>query len=62
MGRTSFVIAHRLSTISHADVIHVLKAGRIIESGNHQQLLEAKGEYFRLYQMQFRDHPLDKTA
>ena len=61
-NRTSLVIAHRLSTISHADVIHVLKAGRIIESGNHQQLLEAKGEYFRLYQMQFRDHPLDKTA
>ena len=61
-NRTSLVIAHRLSTISHADVIHVLKAGQIIESGSHQQLLEAKGEYYRLYQMQFRDHDLDKTA
>jgi len=56
-NRTSLVIAHRLSTIKHADVIHVLSAGRIIESGSHEELLSRQGEYYRLYQMQFRDHP-----
>ena len=48
-GRTVFVIAHRLSTVMNADVIMVLDHGRIIERGNHQQLLEQKGTYYRLY-------------
>ncbi|MBO5543994.1 MAG: ABC transporter ATP-binding protein [Oscillospiraceae bacterium] len=48
-GRTVFVIAHRLSTVMNADVIMVLDHGRIIERGNHQQLLEEKGTYYRLY-------------
>ena len=48
-GRTVFVIAHRLSTIQDADVIMVLQDGRIIERGNHQQLLDAKGKYYQLY-------------
>ena len=52
-GRTSFVIAHRLSTIKNADVILVLKDGDIIESGNHQQLMEQKGFYANLYNSQF---------
>ena len=52
-GRTSFVIAHRLSTIQEADKILVLKDGQIIEQGNHESLLTAKGFYYDLYQSQF---------
>lgn len=51
--RTSFVIAHRLSTIRDADTILVMEEGKIVEQGNHQVLLEAKGAYYRLYQSQF---------
>lgn len=52
-GRTSFVIAHRLSTIKDADLILVMKDGDIIESGNHEELLEQKGFYAELYNSQF---------
>ena len=51
--RTSFVIAHRLSTIRDADLILVMEHGSIVEQGNHEQLLEARGAYFRLYNSQF---------
>jgi len=51
--RTSFVIAHRLSTIRGADVILVMEQGRIVEQGNHDELLEQGGAYFRLYNSQF---------
>lgn len=51
--RTSFVIAHRLSTIRDADTILVMEEGRIVEQGNHQVLLAAKGAYYRLYTSQF---------
>ncbi len=52
-GRTSFVIAHRLKTILNADRIMVLKDGRIIEEGSHQELLDEKGFYAELYNNQF---------
>ena len=51
--RTSFVIAHRLSTIRDANVILVMEDGRIVEQGSHEDLLAARGAYFRLYQSQF---------
>lgn len=54
-GRSTFVIAHRLSTILKADQIVVLVKGRVKEAGNHRELLARKGEYQRLYQMQFGD-------
>lgn len=52
-GRTSFVVAHRLSTIREADMIVVMKDGRIVEQGNHQSLLAQNGFYARLYNSQF---------
>ncbi len=54
-GRSTFVIAHRLSTILKADQIIVLVKGRVKEAGSHRELLALKGEYHRLYQMQFSD-------
>lgn len=51
-GRTTIAIAHRLSTIQDADCIYVLDKGKIIESGNHEQLLAMKGTYQRMYQLQ----------
>ncbi len=56
-GRTTFVIAHRLSTIAYADRIVVLVNGRIVEQGQHQQLLAAGKEYFKLYQLQVKEGP-----
>ncbi|MCJ7702281.1 MAG: ABC transporter ATP-binding protein/permease [Anaerolineales bacterium] len=53
-GRTSFVIAHRLSTIRDADNVVVINDGAIVEQGNHQQLLEARGFYHNLYMSQFK--------
>ena len=52
-GRTSFVIAHRLSTIRNADMILVVRDGDIVESGNHDELLEKGGFYAELYNSQF---------
>lgn len=52
-GRTSFIVAHRLSTIRNADRILVMKDGKIIESGRHEELLEQNGFYKQLYESQF---------
>lgn len=52
-GRTSFIVAHRLSTIQEADVILVMKAGKIIEKGTHEELLAKGGFYTELYNSQF---------
>ena len=54
-NRTSIIIAHRLSTIQNADLILVLDKGKLMESGNHQELLKNKGIYRKLYEMQFQE-------
>lgn len=52
-GRTTFIVAHRLSTIKNADMILVMDKGKILEQGNHQELIAKKGYYFNLYNSQF---------
>jgi ATP-binding cassette subfamily B multidrug efflux pump len=54
-GRTSIIIAHRLSTIQRADRILVMHKGKLRESGTHQELLAARGIYWKLYQLQYKD-------
>jgi ATP-binding cassette subfamily B protein len=61
-GRTSFVIAHRLSTIRDADLILVMNAGRIVEQGTHEALLEARGFYWELYSSQFEEALVEGAA
>jgi len=55
-GRTTLIIAHRLSTIRHADRIIVIMSGEVVEEGTHESLLTKRGEYFRFYNMQFKDN------
>ncbi len=55
-GRTTFIVAHRLSTIMKADVILVIDAGRIIERGNHRELLDRGGKYAHLYEQFISQH------
>ncbi len=57
-GRTSVVIAHRLSTVQRADKIIVMHKGQIREMGTHQQLLAARGIYYKLYQLQYKDQEI----
>ena len=52
-GRTVFVIAHRLSTVRNANAIMVLEQGKIVERGDHAELLEQKGKYYQLYHGMF---------
>ncbi len=52
---TSFIIAHRLSTIRHADLILVVRDGKIIEQGKHEELLEKQGYYYHLCRQQFQE-------
>ncbi len=62
LGRTTFVIAHRLSTVRRADRIIALDEGRIVEEGNHDELLANGGLYKRLYEIQFRDYRLTEAV
>ena len=59
-GRTSLVVAHRLSTIRAADQVLVVDGGEIVERGRHEELLQRRGAYYRLYQQQFA--PADESA
>ena len=61
-GRTAIVIAHRLSTVRSADRIAVLDAGRVVESGTHEELLAANGRYASLYRTQFAPQTGERTA
>jgi subfamily B ATP-binding cassette protein MsbA len=61
-GRTTLVIAHRLSTIVDADLIHVIDAGRVAESGTHAELLRRDGIYARLFALQFTEEDLPGAA
>jgi ATP-binding cassette subfamily C protein len=61
-GRTALVIAHRLSTIRAADAILVIEEGRIVERGNHAELLAAGGRYAELYRTQFSQEREPATA
>ena len=54
-GRTSIVIAHRISTVKNADIILVVKDGKIVESGRHEELMAMKGYYHNLYTRQYED-------
>ena len=59
-GRTSLMIAHRLSTVRNADLILVVKSGRIVEQGTHTDLLSKKGYYYELYTRQYEDEATAK--
>src|SRR5699024_10565233 len=54
-GRTTIIIAHRISSLKHADEILVLKDGEIVERGDHEQLVRNRGQYQRIYDLQFKD-------
>ena len=56
-GRTTLTIAHRISTVKDADIIVVISQGRILESGQHEELISLGGEYFRLYSLLVEDNP-----
>ena len=62
VNKSTVVIAHRLSTVESADEIIVLKKGKIVEQGKHEELLSLEGEYYELYKNQFSDTDLKKPT
>ena len=60
-GHTSFIIAHRLSTIRQADLILVIRDGKIVERGTHRELIKEKGEYYRLYTRQYQEDVVERA-
>ena len=60
-GRTTFMIAHRLSTVRNADIILVVRDGRIVESGTHRELIAQKGYYYSLYTKQYEREATDSA-
>ena len=60
-GRTTLVIAHRLSTVMHADCIHVIEDGQIVESGRHEELLRKGGRYASFYRLQLREQSTERA-
>jgi len=60
-GRTTLVIAHRLSTVMHADCIHVIEDGQIVESGRHDELLRKGGRYASFYRLQLREQSPERA-
>ena len=61
-GRTSFIVAHRLSTIRNASLILVMKDGKIIEQGTHDELMAMKGYYHDLYTQQFKEEMMEELV
>jgi subfamily B ATP-binding cassette protein MsbA len=61
-GKTAIVIAHRFSTIRRASIVYVIDDGQIVESGTHEQLLQSRGLYTKLYELQFRQEPIRNEA
>ncbi|TXM96906.1 ATP-binding cassette domain-containing protein, partial [Methylobacterium sp. WL103] len=61
-GRTTLVIAHRLSTVREADLIVVMEAGRVVETGRHEALIAQGGAYARLHRMQLSDDPAEPAT
>ena len=59
-GRTSLMIAHRLSTVKDADLILVVRSGKIVEQGTHPELLKRRGYYFELYTRQYEEETTAK--
>ena len=61
-GRTTLTIAHRLHTVSHADCIHVVEEGRVVESGRHDELLRSGGRYASFYRLQLKEQETDRPV
>jgi len=62
LGLTNIIVSHRINTIREADLIFVLKDGRLEEIGNHASLMERKGEYYRIYEKEIMSQELEKIG